>query len=238
MLIIVAVLATLPAVAQDETMLEEPEDLAEESPLLVPEATPVPVSIPVPAASSTPLPGPGSVLLSDNFEDLSRPNFPLSTTGSERSQGYVDGQYEMINGNTESQGISVQVPGTFSDTSIVLDMRVFGGPASAGGEVSCRRGVSQGYRLTVRPVQQRIRLFRFDPIGQATLLDQPAAAIRAGDAWNRVELGCVGQTITVTINGTQEGSVQDRTYSSGRLDFGLVGSGATARFDNLVVTQR
>jgi len=55
---------------------------------------------------------------------------------------------------------------------------------------------------------------------------------------NRIELTCVGATITASINGTQVAAVQDITYATGRHFIGVNGAGSTGRFDNLVVTQR
>ena len=55
---------------------------------------------------------------------------------------------------------------------------------------------------------------------------------------NRLELSCVGNTITRSINGSQVFSVMDGSYSSGRHAFGVAGTLSRGRFDNVVVTLR
>jgi len=64
------------------------------------------------------------------------------------------------------------------------------------------------------------------------------AAVRAGEAVNRLELRCVGTTITGTVNGVDVVSINDPAYGEGSHALGVRGSGTIARFDNLVVTQR
>jgi len=196
----------------------------------------------VSAPAATAVPGPGSVVFSDNFDDPSKPNFPVTTRdATERSQGYIDGQYEIING-TRSGGEGEGLPGTYSNSTIAIDAKVSGGPDTAGPYVSCRRANNdnEDYQLSVEPAHQRFRLYRYQGGGSAnvTLVMQNSTAIRGKDEVNRLELTCAASTITAAINGTQVTSVQDATYTTGRHRFGVNGGGAVGRFDNLVVTLR
>jgi hypothetical protein len=81
--------------------------------------------------------------------------------------------------------------------------------------------------------------------GEETRLTRPApsADINGGNATNRLELVCVGNTISLAVNGRRVASVEDDTYRMGWVDIGAgVFSERTeivqARFDNLVLTQR
>jgi hypothetical protein len=225
--------------AEDSAPPTEGEPLAPSEP----QPTTLPVASPLPTATMQPS-GPGTVLLADNFDDVSRPNFPLAPVGQNRSQGYVDGQYELINGDVGGNPVPAILPGTYANSSIAIDVRVFGGPESRGGYVTCRQrldagaGIDEGYRLLLRPGSGELLLQRFNPSGVVTLLTQPSTAIRRGDAVNRIELTCSGPSISATINGTPVASVQDTTYTSGQHRFGVIGAGATGRFDNLLVTQQ
>jgi len=201
-----------------------------------------------PTAAPTALPtakptGPGAILFSDTFADITHPKFPLSSTDSLRSQGYINGQYEIINGDQTGNGTSVAVPGTYSDDTIAIDVHAAGGPAEAGPYVSCRRNSTatpvQGYQFQVQPNSGQFSLYRYEPSGQPTLLlRQASSAINTGDVVNHLELTCAATTITLGVNGVPVGSVQDATYSSGQHRFGIIGGGAKADFTNLVVTQR
>ncbi|HEY7294027.1 MAG TPA: family 16 glycoside hydrolase, partial [Dehalococcoidia bacterium] len=70
--------------------------------------------------------------------------------------------------------------------------------------------------------------------------DTPSPAIKRNGEVNRLTLSCVGNTFTVTINGTQVGQARDNSYSTGKLYIATGGDNLTAeaRFRNLVVTQR
>jgi hypothetical protein len=233
---IAAVLVVLPAAAQDEEMIYEE---AEESPMI--EATPMPANTPVPAATATPLPGPGAVLLSDNFDDPSRAQLPISSDDQE-SQGYVSGEYEIINGRAELNSLSdVLVPGRYSDSSTSIDARITGGTQGRRAVgLTCRQEAGS-YGMDVYPDDQRVHLFWRQPNvpGTNTFIDNRSiSAIRTGDAVNRLELACVGSVIAASVNGVVVGSVNDTRYTSGRHRIVVRGSGARARFDNLVVTQR
>jgi hypothetical protein len=220
----------------DPAPVEPPQVVVAPEPIASPTLTPSPTAVP-PS-------GPGTVLLADNFEDLTRPNFPLTTTDpSEESRGYIDGQYEIRNGLRDFDSRGAAVPGQFADTTIAIDARVYGGPANRIVHVGCRRsltaGQETGYVFGIRPEIGRFLLARAQPSGSLTpLVDQPSTAINRADAFNRLELTCSGSTITAAVNGVTVATVQDTTFTSGALRFGVGGSGATARFDNLVVTQR
>jgi hypothetical protein len=235
---IAAVLVVLPAAAQDEEMMEE--FVEEESPMVEP--TPLPTVAPQATARAAPVPG--DILLSDNFDDPTRAQLPLSSTAADRSQGYVGGEYEFVNGRPAvSSSQDLAIPGQFGDTSIMVDVRVLGGTSvRRGTHIACRRGTDGGgYVLAVHPDEQRVIFLRRQTGDGApvTLFDQRSvAAVRAGEAVNRLELRCVGSTITGTINGADVVSINDGAYSRGTHALGARGSGTITRFDNLVVTQR
>ena len=193
-----------------------------------------------PTPTAVARPEPGTVLLSDNFDDPTMASLPRGPVNPNIvSQRYIDGEYEIGIGPTVAE-IGVPVPGTYIDSAIAVSAKVFGGSEQRGIVLACRRQDQPegAYRLVVRPGQQHFLLQRNDGGAIVNLTDQGSGVIRAGDAWNRIELACVGNTISATINGTELGAVQDTTYSLGRHHMNVAGTGATARFDDLVVTQR
>jgi hypothetical protein len=244
----------LPVVAQDEvdTPMVDEAPPAEESPP-APDVQPAPTptaqpTTPPTVATATPqASGPGTTLLSDNFDDPTRAQLPLAPTGGVRSQGYADGEYEVINGAPSPEGVQdVSVPGRFSDTSISIDARLYGGITNRrNAYVMCRATQrsedprNAGYVFRIYPDSQMFELIRREAPDRITvLLNQASTAIRQGEATNRLELTCAGNTIRASVNGVAVATVQDGMYQAGQHRIGAGGSGTTVRFDNLVVTQR
>jgi hypothetical protein len=196
---------------------------------------------------ATPAAAPGTVLLSDNFDD--------PANGKLTAANYVGGQYRLrvtTAGMTSLSNPSSAVPGTYGDVSIAVDAQMPPNqPTPYAIHVACRvqegAAAAQGagyYLLAVDPVQGRVSMFlRKDGrlVEGAFPTRQESPAVRRGGESNRIELSCVGDTLTAAVNGQQVLSVRDTTFRAGRAQIGFehgVGLGAEARFDNLVLTQR
>ncbi len=106
--------------------------------------------------------------------------------------------------------------------------------------MTCRESEIGGYGFLISPDDGSFVLAKLDARNSVTLVTQSSSAIRRGNATNRIELSCVADTISASINGTQVASVRDSAHKEGA--FGLALSARTrtadARFDNLVLTRR
>jgi hypothetical protein len=133
------------------------------------------------------------------------------------------------------------LPEVYGDVSIAFDARLVSGDLSSYVGVACRiqPGSFNQYRLSVSPWLRVFDLARWDDGEETTLLQRADAAIRLGDAPNRVELTCAGNLISARINGTLVAVAEDATYQRGSTWIGLGASEAPAeaRLDNLVVSQ-
>jgi hypothetical protein len=182
----------------------------------------------------------GAVLLHDTFdsaassvfrEDLTQP-FTLS-------RSFEGGAFVIRKGDPSSTISSAfnYLTGTFDDATIEVDVMHPNPVTSESAEVLCRTG----YLFTVTTVGT-YTLFRNTPTPFKTVVPVTASpAINKGTAWNHLELTCVGNTITGSVNGTQLFSVIDIPLGSGRLGIVAAGTGTRtweARFDNLKVTKR
>lgn len=196
--------------------------------------------IPVPVA-----PAPGAVLFADNFENPSAGALPRSSAEpTHYFEGYVDGEYRVqVLDPTYGLLRAIYIPGTFGDSSLAVDVRLTGEPGSQTVILACRLqpGDESQYRFFVNPETRTFRLFRRDSAtGFADLAPlQPSAAIRRGNAVNRLQITCAGDTISASINGLEVASVRDGTYSTGRMWFGTGTTGVLGdlRFDNLLIRQ-
>lgn len=182
--------------------------------------------------------------LADNFDD---PVSGVLPTSSDRPsayvRGYVAGEYQVQIVDPAFDPVAAAfIPGIYTNASIAVDARLVGASTSRRLSVSCRRqpDADSAYRLTVSPDTGRFLLSRRDTGTRVDLVSwQSSPAIRRGNQTNRLELICVGTTISAKINGIELASVQDGTYQLGRMWIGVAATNATAdaRFNDLVVTR-
>jgi hypothetical protein len=188
----------------------------------------------------------GDVLFMEEFEDPNLTLLPDQSPNAARYQvGYVQGEYVVRRTESALAGVTeVPVPGEYADAALAVDVRVTGG---AGGgsyiRLTCRGRANEEseYRLLVQPGSRQFRIERRDQGIPAPLVDwRQSNAIRAGADRNQLALGCFGARITATANGEVIATVQDGTYTSGRMEIGVFSPSTPmeARFDNLYVVRR
>ncbi|MBM2812201.1 MAG: hypothetical protein HW416_2960, partial [Chloroflexi bacterium] len=118
-------------------------------------------------------------------------------------------------------------------------------------------GRQEDYRLAVAPSSGRLSLVSLPTAARPLPVDwiqehpvtllpvRTIGAINRGDAWNRLELRCSANEVSVSINGSPVAATTVRrgaSTSSAFFTFGIgadlpPGDLAEARFDNLVVTR-
>lgn len=132
--LLLSVLVIAPGFVKDDVVDSEP--LAEDEVTVPSETEPPPELVELPTEPASPPPpeptatppaptptaGPpqrGEVLFSDIFDDVTRANFPLSSTDpSRQSQGYVDGQYEIVNGDPTGEARAWRSQGAALPTAL------------------------------------------------------------------------------------------------------------------------
>jgi hypothetical protein len=193
------------------------------------------------AGAAPPAARPGTILLSDDFDDPSRAILPTTSQDPRFRMGYVGGEYEIV-----GHAGAVFLPDIQRDTTLSVDARLMGDPTGRYISIACRAGPQGWYVVTMRPDSGQFDLDRVSSTGAHTPLipEKQAPAILSGNTRNHVDLTCSGDTIEVAINGTPVGSVRDATYTQGWF---MIMAGAPQedeseeailRLDNLVVRQR
>jgi class 3 adenylate cyclase len=191
------------------------------------------------------LASPEITLLSDDFEASTRHTLPdTSIYPNEFAVSYGGGEYT-IQTIALSQGRlpSVVVPGWYGNASLAVDARVIGDTDVQSIVLGCRNAAPRsGYRFTLRPGQGTGALDRTDDVPVLIRLAPMTSrgAVNPRTARNRVELRCIGSTISATVNGTEVASARDATYSAGRMWIGAtvdpnVIAFGHALFDNLLI---
>jgi hypothetical protein len=135
-------------------------------------------------------------------------------------RGYVDGEYQIKVLDSSMRLIATAfIPGVQSDATVTVDAHLVGDTSSRFVNLVCRTqntNTASYYRFEVDPSRRWFRLVRLDSGTIVPLVDwTPSAAILAQTATNTLEMSCIGETISASINGTKVASVQGRDLSTG-----------------------
>lgn len=181
--------------------------------------------------------------LTDDFDDPD--SGVLSTTSPDREQaryGYIDGEYVIETLADDAGTWQAAVPGSYTDATIAVDVSVAGETENRYVLIGCRYTADGEYDVNLSPADGYVSITRWDS-GEETVLaeDTRDDVVNLDNDSNHVELSCVGDTITASVNGEEVLSVEDDTYDSGRfiLAAGVyTGESGTveSHWDNLEVT--
>jgi hypothetical protein len=182
-----------------------------------------------------------SVLFEDDFSKTS--SGWDSATGDDGMTDYVDGTYH-IRVDTANFDLWANPGKSFSDTQTEVDATVVGGPEDNDFGLLCRYSDTDNYYFAIVASDG---YFGFGKVvsGEQTLLGEDASLyttdlVNSGSTLNHLRFDCTGSTLTLYINGTQAGSVEDSDLASG--DVGLIAgtfdtAGVEIEFDNFNVIQ-
>jgi hypothetical protein len=189
------------------------------------------------AACSEPTPAPsGAVLFEDTFLD--------SESGWNRGGGadYADGVYQII--VAEPQTKVWANPGKhFEDVIIEVDVTTLAGPLDNDFGVQCRVQDNENYYFLLASADG-FHIIGIVERGEPAFLSadvmQPSDDIVQGYETNHLRAACVGQELTLSVNGALVAEANDDTFADG--DVGLtagsyVEGGVEVLFDNFRVLQ-
>jgi len=180
----------------------------------------------------------GRVLFQDDFSGLTSGWNRITTTQGETD--YADGVYRIF---VNEPNLDIwSFPGRdFNDVRIEVDALKVGGERNNRYGIICR-AVDQNsfYTLIISSDGYygigKIQGQDYSLIGMETL--QPSSAILKGAALNHLRADCVGDTLTLFVNGEKLAQVRDSSFAAG--DVGLIAgsyetAGVDIRFDNFIV---
>lgn len=166
-----------------------------------------------------------------------------------KSTNYQDGGFRMWVNDTMLDIWSVAHQNLPSDVRIEVDATKIGGPDANDFGIICRYSEDDAHRL------YNFYFFIISSDGRATIAImnnsrqryltasgnmEPSSAIRTGNASNHIRADCIGNTLTLYVNGQRVAQEVDQTHASG--DVGLIAGtwdevGVEILFDNFVVTR-
>lgn len=188
-----------------------------------------------PAADAEP-----GVLFRDDFSRTSS-GWDRQTT-SEGLTDYADGVYRIYVNDTNVDYWAN--PGkSFTDVSVEVEATKAGGPDDNDLGVICRYvDVDNFYFGLISSDGYAVigKLKDGEQTGISSDGMEPAEGIKQGAATNVVRMDCVGEALTLFVNGTRIASVTDSDFAKG--DVGLMAgtydqTGTDIHFDNFVVRQ-
>ncbi len=187
--------------------------------------------------------GSSSVLYQDTFAD-SNSGWPHHATDSS-TMDYTSGGYRIYITSTDLLAF-VTAGQTFqSDVRVQVDGAKTGGPDDNYLGLICRYQdtdnfyffviSSDGYAGIAMYLNNEMSILS----GSNTF--DPTSKINQGDATNHIEADCIGNTLTLYVNGSQVSSVTDSTFTKGG-DAGLLAranaeAGVDILFSNFVVSK-
>lgn len=194
-----------------------------------------------PSVTPTPTVTPVGSLLTDDFSDPSKGLLPRSSAFHDVEQGYVNGEYLMrFTATAQRSAIGTGVDGQFSNVGIAIDVRIMTEQANRIVGLYCRGSNSGGgYIAHIYPQSQEVQLLYADgtvgPIKRAV-----SPLVIAGRPSYRLELSCIGRTLTVKVDGAVVMQETDSRYTSGSVGIqcgAFPNNLVDCRFDNLVIFQ-
>jgi hypothetical protein len=179
-----------------------------------------------------------NVLFQDDFSNTNS-GWDRAKTGKDVAD-YTDGAYRIY---INEPNVNVWAnPGlNFTNARVEVDATKVGGPDDNDYGITCRvKDTHHFYFLIISSdgyygigkMKGELQAF----IGMEAML--PSEAILQGDRTNHLQADCVGNTLSLYVNGTKVGQVSDSEYTSG--DIGLIAGtfnnpGTDIHFDNLYV---
>lgn len=157
---------------------------------------------------------------------------------------YEDGVYRIFVNETNTDFLGAPGVSLERDVRVEVDTSKVAGPDENDFGVLCRRQdkdnfyqfmiTSDGYVGIIKRVDGAQQ-----SIANEKLIQHPA--INTGDAKNHIQVDCIGDTLTLFVNGQQVATVQDTTFMEGG-GVGLFAGtydipGTDIHFDNLIVTK-
>ncbi len=131
----------------------------------------------------------------------------------------------------------------FTDVSVEVEATKVGGSDDNDLGIICRYQDTENFYFAVISSDGFAGIVKADsgeqtPISSEAL--EPATAVREGNTTNTIRFDCVGDTLTLLVNGTQVATATDSEWADG--DVGLVAGtfdtpGTEVHFDNFVVRQ-
>lgn len=179
----------------------------------------------------------GNILLQDDFSDPAG-GWPRATH-AEGSVDYVDGAYRILVTKADAS-VWAEAGPRLADVRVEADATFVAGPAINSYGLICRYQDAENYYSLEVGSDGFYGIYKAKG-GEYTRLtpeNATSGAVRKGAATNRLRADCIGNTLSLFVNGQKVAEVQDNEFAAGSIGMtagAFEGAGTDVRFDNLVV---
>ncbi|MBI3242380.1 MAG: hypothetical protein HYZ49_08815 [Chloroflexi bacterium] len=182
----------------------------------------------------------GDVLFADDFAKTE--SGWNRGSDADATTDYLDGEYQIKIFTANLNVWSVGAP-AFGDALIDVNARTAGGPDNNLFGLICRYQDDQNFYFLVISADSYYGIGKYKE-GASMLLNSAvyeySDIIPPGPAAHHLTATCIGDTLTLSINGTKLAQAKDTDFKTGKL--GLIAGSfdepeVDVRFDNLAVTQ-
>jgi hypothetical protein len=224
---------TAPPLTPSPTWTESPTLRPSSTPLptftIAPSLTPIPTNTPTPGIEGL---GETTGVFRDDFSDpLS--GWPVGDTG-DYSFGYSGGGYLITNNIPNAEVCASRTRG-HTDFVIEAVARKISGPNDAYFGVTCRKTGNNYYTLGITGNGDYV-IYQTTAGLRERLIQGPSSAIKKGDATNELVASCIGDVLTLEVNGVQVVSIVHEGPKIGSFVGLVVGTmntpGVEVLFDN------
>jgi len=175
----------------------------------------------------------------DGF-DSQNGNWTIFSNTDVGSAFYKDGKLHIKDYTTSQDSSASFTQGQFSDFALEVEMELVSGSSESHQSVICRSNeTGDGYMFCIR-ANGKYSITKYIK-GVATMLKTatPSSYIKTGlGVTNNVRVECIGNSLTLYVNGFSLARVSDNTLASGTVGLGVESTGgeySEVAFDNVVI---
>ena len=204
--------------------------------LLLTSCTNVPETSPVsPTATIGPL---NQIVFRDGFDSQDGNWGTYSSTDG--SAFYKDGKLHIKNYTASVYPSSSGTERQFSDFALEVEMELVSGSSAYWQSVFCRyNGVGDSYMFSINANGKYSILKSVEGVATMLRTPTPSSHIRTGlGVTNNIRVECIGNSLTLYVNGFSVAQVSDNTFVAGQVGFSVEstsGEYSEVAFDNVVI---
>ena len=235
LMLVVILMSTLGTAGCEEASGATPPTEPTDTPTYTPKPTPVPTHTPPP----TPTPTPREILLSDDF---SNPSSGWHTGSDENGSAFYKGGWLHIRNTTGSEHAMGSWPDQyFTDFVLEVETKLVDGTDENFHTIACRWDGAGNYYDFGIGADGYYEILKWVN-DKRVVLKTPTFSnyINRGQGeTNLMHIECIGNTLSLSVNGHLLATVTDNAFTGGDISLGataLNGAYTEVAFDNIVVT--
>jgi hypothetical protein len=161
-------------------------------------------------------------------------------SGKDGSAFYENGKLHIRNYTASERPSGSYIQGQFSDFTLEVEMELVSGSSATWQSVICRyNGVGDSYMFCINANGKYSILKAAEGVATMLRTPTPSSYIKTGSGVaNNIRIECIGDSLTLYVNGFSVAQVSDNTFVAGQVGFSVEstsGEYSEVTFDNVVI---